>query len=81
MEPMGLSAFRVVKALGFGRTANGGDPGLRARDKSGNGPALEQLTGSSAAFWLGLQSSYDLNQVRLNPELGRKLKGIHPFAV
>jgi len=28
-----------------------------------------------------LQSSYDLNQVRLNPELGRKLKGIHPFAV
>jgi addiction module HigA family antidote len=78
LEPMGISAYALAKAIGVprnrvtailhGERAISADTALR----------LGRYFGMSAEFWLGLQTTYDLEIAR--QELGDRLDWLVPHA-
>lgn len=76
MEPLGLSAYRVAKDLKVqpiaicqivrGQRSISAEMALR----------LARYTGASAAFWLGLQESYDLRiaQKKVGAKITKQIK-------
>lgn len=74
MEPMGISAYQLAKALNFpgiyevvrGERAISADTAIR----------LGKYFGLPAQFWLNLQNDYDLRMARRN----RIEEGIRPYA-
>jgi antitoxin HigA-1 len=78
MEPLGLSAYKIAKALGVSQTAVGEILAGRRSISPEMALRLEKLTGVSADFWLGLQAGYDLSCARADRSFGRVLNTIHP---
>ena len=78
MEPLGLSAGKVAKALGIPRTrierlvheATGLTADTAAR--------LGRYFGTGADFWLTLRGSYEMSVARQDPALQRALDAIAP---
>jgi antitoxin HigA-1 len=78
LEPMGVSAYALAKAIGVprnrvtailhGERAISADTALR----------LGRYFGMSAEFWLGLQTAYDLEMARR--EIGERLGEVVPHA-
>ncbi len=78
LEPMGVSAYALAKAIGVprnrvtailhGERAVSADTALR----------LGRYFGMSAEFWLGLQTAYDLETARR--EIGERLGEVVPRA-
>ena len=78
LEPMGVSAYALAKAIGVprnrvtailhGERAISADTALR----------LGRYFGMSAEFWLGLQTAYDLEMARR--EIGARLGEVVPHA-
>jgi addiction module HigA family antidote len=79
MEPLGLSAYRVAKALGVSQTAVGQLLGGRRAVSPEMALRLERITGASADFWLGLQAGHDLDLARGDRALERKLREMRPL--
>lgn len=76
MEPLGLTAYAMAKALGIGQTALGEILSGKRSISSEMALRLEAATGSSAQFWINLQTAYDLARARENPKLQEKIKAI-----
>jgi antitoxin HigA-1 len=76
LVPLGKSAYWLAKGLGITETA----VGEILKGKRGVTPAtalrLERFLGCSAAFWLGLQAEYDLDEERARLE--SRLEEIEP---
>jgi len=64
LEPMGISAYALAKAIGVPRNRVTallhGDPAINADTAL----RLGRYFGISAEFWLGLQTTYDLETAR-----------------
>jgi len=79
LEPMGLSAYAVAKACGLPRTRIE----RIAREEMGisadTALRLGKVFGTTAAFWLNLQSRYDL--LTAEAKLAKDLAKIEPIAV
>ena len=79
LEPMGLSAYAVAKACGLPRTRIE----RIAREEMGisadTALRLGKLFGTTPAFWLNLQSRYDL--LTAEAELAEELADIEPIDV
>ena len=77
LEPLGLSAYAVAKACGLPRTRIE----RIAREEMGisadTALRLGKLFGTTAAFWLNLQSRYDL--LTAEAELKGELANIEPI--
>jgi addiction module HigA family antidote len=77
LEPLGLTPYRLAKAIDVpltritailaGRRSVTADTGLR----------LDRFFGLSQGYWLGLQHDYDLRQAKR--ALGSQLTKIQPF--
>jgi antitoxin HigA-1 len=62
LEPLGLSAYALAKAVGVRRNRiTGVLHGARAVSAD-TAPRLARFFGTSARFWLGLQMDHDLEQ-------------------
>ena len=79
MEPLGLSAGKIAKALGVPRTRierlAAEETGLTAETAA----RLGRYFGTGGDFWLNLRGSYDLSVARLDPDLQRALDAITPL--
>ncbi len=79
LEPMGLSAYAVAKACGLPRTRIE----RIAREEMGisadTALRLGKLFGTTPAFWLNLQSRYDL--LTAEAKLAKDLANIEPIKV
>ena len=62
MEPHGLSATRLAEALGVSRNRIGNILRGRCGITADTALRLEHAFGVSAAFWLNLQSHYELER-------------------
>lgn len=78
LEPMGLTQYRLAQAIHVPQTR------IAAIVKDGRGITadtalrLARFFGTTAEFWLNLQSQYDADMTRAS--LGEELESIEPFA-
>ncbi|MCZ2103626.1 MAG: HigA family addiction module antitoxin [Comamonadaceae bacterium] len=78
LEPMGLTQYRLAKAIHVPQTR------IAAIIKDGRSITadtalrLARFFGTSTEFWMNLQSQYDTDTARL--AIGMELESIEPFA-
>lgn len=78
MEPHGLSAGAVAKACGVPRTRIERIAAEKTGITTDTALRLEKLFGATAAFWLGLQTDYDMAVTR--PAIAGEIAAITPVA-
>lgn len=77
LEPMGITQYRLAQAIHVPQTR------IAAIIKEGRSITadtalrLSRFFGTSAEFWMNLQSQYDADTARAN--LGEELESIEPF--
>ena len=64
MAPLGLSARALARDLGVSHEPHHRDPERRAGCDGGDGVLLARRFGTSAEFWMNLQTSHDLEVAR-----------------
>jgi addiction module HigA family antidote len=75
MEPMGITQYALAKAIGVPQTRVGQIVHGRRGITADTALRLARALGLSDAFWVNMQSRYDLDMARV--ELGEKLRQIH----
>ena len=79
MEPLGLSAGKIAKAVGVPRTRIE----RLAREESGLTPDTAARLGryfrTGTAFWLNIRDSYELSMASTDDALARALDAIEPL--
>jgi addiction module HigA family antidote len=78
LEPMGISAYQLAKAIGVPQTRISAITHGRRRISADTGLRLSRYLGMSEGFWTGLQEDYDREIAK--DELGSTLDDIHPIA-
>lgn len=64
LKPLGLSAYRMSKDIGIPQTRTSEILKGRRSISVDTALRLSRYFGTSAKFWLGLQSDYDLEEAR-----------------
>jgi antitoxin HigA-1 len=80
MEPLGLSASKIARAIGVPRTRIERLIREETALTVDTAARLGQYLGTKAEFWLNLRTSYDASVARLDPNLQRVLDAIQPLA-
>jgi len=76
LGPMNLSPYTVARALGVPRTRIERLANEQTAMTADTALRLARYFGTSAAFWLGIQTQYDLE--RAEDDLGAELRKIAP---
>jgi addiction module HigA family antidote len=76
LRPLNLSPYAVARAVGVPRTRIERLANERTPITADTALRLGRYYGTSAAFWMGIQSQYDLE--RAEDELGATLRKIAP---
>lgn len=79
LAPMGITAYRLAKKIGVPQTRVADILHERRAITADTACRLAAFFGTSAEFWMGLQSLYDLEEARR--ELGATLDRIPPVGV
>ena len=80
MEPLGLTAGKLAKALGVPRTRIERLVAQKTALTMDSALRLGRFFGTDAAFWLNLANSYDAALAQRDPDLTRALTAIIPLA-
>jgi addiction module HigA family antidote len=78
MEPMGITQYALAKAIGVPQTRVSQIVRGRRGITADTALRLSRALGLSDAFWVNMQSRYDLDIARV--ELGEKLRHIHKIS-
>ena len=76
LRPMNLSSYTVARAVGVPRTRIERLANEQTAVTADTALRLARYFGTSPAFWMGIQTQYDLE--RVEDELGAKLHKIAP---
>ena len=76
LRPLNLSPYAVARAVGVPRTRIARLANERTPVTADTALRLGRYSGTSAAFWMGMQTQYDLE--RTEDELGAALRRIAP---
>jgi antitoxin HigA-1 len=79
MEPLGLTAGRLAKALGVPRTRIERLIAEKTALTVDSAMRLGRYFGTEAGFWLNLMISYEASMAQHNPDLTRSLQAIIPL--
>lgn len=66
LKPMGISAYKLSKAIGVPQTRTGQILKGRRRITADTALRLAKFFGTSSKFWLGLQNDFDIEEEQLN---------------
>ncbi|GAA1206754.1 HigA family addiction module antitoxin [Prauserella alba] len=78
LEPMGITAYRLAKAIGVDQTRLSQIITGRRSITADTGLRLSRFFGMSEGFWTGLQELYDRETAR--DALGDELEHIQPIS-
>ncbi len=78
LEPMGITAYRLAKAIGVPQTRISAITHGQRRISADTGLRLSRYLGMSEGFWTGLQEDYDREIAK--DQLGSALDDIYPIA-
>lgn len=78
LEPMGITAYRLAKAIGVPQTRISSIMHGRRRISADTGLRLSRYFGMSEGFWTGLQDDYERQLAK--DRLGDALAAIRPIA-
>jgi addiction module HigA family antidote len=79
MEPLGLSAGKVARAIGVPRTRIERLVQEKTALTTDTAVRLGRYLGTDTDFWMNLRMSYDSSVAHLDPELQRALADIKPM--
>ena len=79
LEPMGLTQYRLAQAIHVPQTRIGAIIKGGRTITADTALRLARFFGTSAEFWLNLQSQYDADAARL--AIGEELESIEPFTM
>jgi addiction module HigA family antidote len=75
LKPMGISQYRLAKALNIPQTRISGIINNSRRITADTALRLSLFFGNSAQFWLGLQNDFDIeNTKNLQPSIYQQIK-------
>ena len=75
LRPMGISQYRLAKALNIPQTRVSGIINSNRRITADTALRLSLFFGNSAQFWLGLQNDFDIeNMKKLQPSIYQQIK-------
>lgn len=74
LKPMGITAYRLSKAIGIPQTRTSSIIHGRRRITADTALRLSKFFGTTAKFWLGLQNDYDIEEEMKN--INKELENI-----